>query len=280
MGALLEWGGRGAPRCRDELITVRLADVALRGTRGIRAELGLGHVDGGLGLRGEPGRERVHVGVELGGGHDPVDEPDAMRLGGIDAVAEQDELTRAGRTELVDQARRPAPRERDAEIDLGHVEDRVLGGDAEVTGRGEHDTAADDVSVQARDGDDLGILDRTRRSAADLRRPAPLALARVRRRREPLGAGRARTIGTRTEGRAAPAEDHDARDEVGGEPVEELRDLLEGGPVERVPLRGTIEPDAQNGTVVGDAEPLPVHGDERGNVLPCRRRRQGEPLAR
>src|SRR6476469_3358514 len=89
---------------------------------------------------------------------DAVDEPDLQRLDGVDRLAEQVQLQRAGRA---DEAREPlrAPEARDdAEVDLGLAEGGAQRRQPEVAGPRALAAAAVREPVDRRDGDHRGAL--------------------------------------------------------------------------------------------------------------------------
>ena len=90
-------------------------------------------------LGGQAAGQSSTVGVERVVGDDAVQQAQRSARGGVEAVAEEDQLLRARRAELAGEPRRGAPRERDAEVDLGDVEERARGGDAEVAAEREHE---------------------------------------------------------------------------------------------------------------------------------------------
>ncbi len=106
-----------------------------------------------VGLLANFGGERVGLVEEQGLRYDPVQETERLGLLGAERPARQNEFLRHGRPELAHQARDPAPGERDTEIDLGDREANRVGGQPEVTGRGEHEATAHAVPVDRCDGE-------------------------------------------------------------------------------------------------------------------------------
>ena len=73
-------------------------------------------------------------------GDDPVDEPEALGLARVDALAEQQQLVRLLAADVAVDQRHDHERE-DADVDLGRAEGRLLGGDHEVAGQREPERA-------------------------------------------------------------------------------------------------------------------------------------------
>ena len=135
------------------------------------------------GLGSQPSCPRIHGGIEFIVGHDTIEHPVALGRCGVEAVAERNQLLRPGYTDFTCEPGCGAPRERDAEVHLGNVEDRAGGSDAQIARESEHEAAADSVAVQACDGDCLDAFDGIDRAPPNLcgvaafAAPAPDALA-------------------------------------------------------------------------------------------------------
>ena len=95
----------------------------------------------------------LHRGVQLAGGHQPVEKATAMRLLGVDHLAGEDQL--AGLAPA-DQARQQAGLHArgDAELHLGHAEARGLHADAHVAGGRDLHAGPQAVAVHAGDDGD------------------------------------------------------------------------------------------------------------------------------
>ena len=76
--------------------------------------------------------ERLRGCLQLAGWDDAVDEPDAVRLGGVDRGGGHDQLLRAAEPDDRGQARGTADVGDDPELDLGQAELRIVGGDPQV----------------------------------------------------------------------------------------------------------------------------------------------------
>ena len=94
--------------------------------------------------------QSAHRGVEVGGHHDPVHDPDPLGLVRVDPLAEQQQLVRLlARHVAVDQ-RHDHERER-AHVDLGRAEGRLLLGDDQVAGERDAERAGEHVAVGGAD---------------------------------------------------------------------------------------------------------------------------------
>ncbi len=123
--------------------------------------------------------------LELGDGHDLLDEPPGVGRLGVDELAGQVEEHRAARA---DEARQPlcAAAARDQpELDLGLAERRVVGADADVAAHRELEPAAEAEAADR--GDErrprrvhpvAELLDPARRAALGVPPPTPLAQRR------------------------------------------------------------------------------------------------------
>ena len=95
--------------------------------------------------------EFINGPLELGAWHDAVDEADPERLLRRERTARQHQLAGEGWTDLADEPWDAAPRQRDAQVDLGDREHGVVGGDSQVAHTGEHHAATDARALDGRD---------------------------------------------------------------------------------------------------------------------------------
>ncbi len=111
-------------------------------------------ISGPLGEFGRPGQGRVQHVI---GRHHPVHQSDGQRFLGPDLAAGEDEFLGPGRTDQAGQPLGAAAAGDHAEQHFGQADLGVLGADAEVTGQGQFQTAAQGVAI---DGGDGGPRDR------------------------------------------------------------------------------------------------------------------------
>ena len=177
--------------------------------------------------------------------HDAIHEPDAVRFGGVDHLAGEEELQRASLADEARQPLRPAVARAEAELHLGLSELRRVGGDADVARHRQLAAAAEREAV------DRGDRPAWATSRTGGRR-AGRARARALRLRS-ASARRARAMSApATNARPAPVSDarrrrrRVARASSIASPSSPMRRV-----VERVQLVGPIDRD--RGDAVGDA---------------------------
>lgn len=130
-----------------------------------------------FGLASELRGKFVHDGVELAGRRATVNESDAVRLRGVDCVAQHHHFACAGRADLRDQPRHSAPRQRNTEIDLRQREASIVGRHPKIACQRQCETAAEDVPVEPSNRDNLTVGNGLARAVADLGVPASFAFA-------------------------------------------------------------------------------------------------------
>ena len=81
-------------RRAGEQVAVHHRHLAERNAASVRLELALRHVHRPGGLRGEPARPRLHLGVERRVGDDAVQETALCRCRRVESIAQQDQLLR------------------------------------------------------------------------------------------------------------------------------------------------------------------------------------------
>ena len=155
---------------------------------------------------------------------------------GIERPARQHEFPRHRRADLADQPRDAAPRQWDAEVDLGDGEHGVVGGDAQVARRGEHHAAAHARALDRGDRQGGHAIERLGHPPSEVG-----GVASVRRRR--FGIGELAQVEPRRERPALAGDDHHRR--VGRvEPRRGLRDLAQCRRTEWVELGRLVEGEA------------------------------------
>ena len=196
-----------------------------------------------------------HLGVELGAGHDVVDEADVLRARGRDALAGEEELRRVGAAHL-GQADDGDDGGAHAEPHLGEAKLGLRRDDGDVDGGGEADAPTGGVACDAAD-DGLRRVDDVRHQVGQ----------RVTRRR---GGRLGLEVGARAEGVASVCEQNHADVVVGLRGGEVVADRFDERDAQRVLVVGIIQRDGRYSI---------CHCVQGGCVHKTLRRRLGGPGA-
>ena len=142
-------------------------------------------------------------------GHDAIDEAEAQRLGGVEALDKQQDLHRLAQADDARQRPRAAAVGRERDVPIGRGEVGVLGGDRQVARAHQRQAEAGDRAVHLRD-DGCGIRCNVSIAACSAPRMRSYSARRARRRRR---RGRRRSVLQVAAGHemlAGAAHDHDA----------------------------------------------------------------------